>query len=197
GSTLNVVAVKALNFAGLPDVYAMAQHMGITTLKSIDNYGPSFTLGGLGVNLLDMTYVFSVFANGGQRSGVDTTLDLPGGSRSYDPVSVIKVETADGHVIWQAKDHIERVVPANAAYLVTNILSDDNARVSAFGANSALNLQGRPAAVKSGSSDATRDAWTIGYTPQLVVGVWVGNADNRPMPGATSTNTAAPIWNAF
>jgi membrane carboxypeptidase/penicillin-binding protein len=88
-------------------------------------------------------------------------------------------------------------VPANAAYLITNVLSDDRARYSMFGANSPLNLAGRPAAVKSGSSDNTRDAWAIGYTPQLVTGVWVGNANNAPMPGATSTYTAAPIWAAF
>jgi membrane peptidoglycan carboxypeptidase len=197
GSSLNVPAVKTLEFVGLQNVYAAARRMGISTLKDLNNYGPSFTLGGLGTDLLDMTYVYTIFANQGQQAGIDSVLDLPKGSRSFDPVAVLKVESVDGKVLYKAHERSERVVQANAAYLITNILSDDSARVSGFGANSALNLSGRPAAAKSGSSDATRDAWTIGYTPQLVTGVWVGNADNRPMPGATSTNTAAPIWNAF
>jgi membrane carboxypeptidase/penicillin-binding protein len=86
-------------------------------------------------------------------------------------------------------------VPANAAYLITHVLSDDTARVSMFGANSSLNLAGT--AVKSGLSDNARDAWTIGYSPNVVTGVWVGNANNRPMPGATSSYAAAPIWRQF
>jgi membrane peptidoglycan carboxypeptidase len=114
-----------------------------------------------------------------------------------DPIAVLKIESSDGKLLWQAKKAKERIVPANTAYLVTDILKDDAARVSMFGANSPLNLAGRPAAVKSGSSDETRDLWAIGYTPQLVTGVWVGNANNKPMTGATSAYVAAPIWNAF
>jgi membrane peptidoglycan carboxypeptidase len=197
GSSLNVPAVKALEYAGLQQVYDMARNLGLTTLQDISFYGPAFTLGGADVSLLDMTYAYTAFAGLGEQAGMSSVLGLPAGSRKLDPIAVLKVEDASGKVLWQAKGQKERVIPANAAYLITNILSDDNARVSAFGANSPLKLQSRPAAVKSGSSDNTRDAWAIGYTPQLVTGVWVGNADNRAMPGATSTYTAAPIWNAF
>ena len=197
GSSLNVPAVKALEYAGLPQVYTLAKRMGLTTLEDISNYGPAFTMGGVDVNLLDMTYVYSVFANQGEQAGMPSVLGLPSGSRNLDPVAVLKIENVQGKKIWEAKPRKERIVPANASYLITHILADDGARVSGFGANSALNLQGRKAAVKSGSSDNTRDAWAIGYTPQLVTGVWVGNANNAPMPGATSTFTAAPIWAAF
>ncbi|MGE0058036.1 MAG: transglycosylase domain-containing protein [Dehalococcoidia bacterium] len=197
GSSLNVPAVKALRYATLPTVYDLAKKMGITTLKDVENYGDAFTLGGADTTLLDMTYVYSVFANQGNRAGMSTVQDLPSGSRTLDPIAILKIETVDGKTLWSAKQRTERVVQANAAYLITNILSDDNARVSGFGANSALNLRSRPAAVKTGSSDATRDAWSIGYTPSLVTGVWVGNANNAPMPGGTSTLLAAPIWNQF
>ncbi|HLF79264.1 MAG TPA: transglycosylase domain-containing protein [Dehalococcoidia bacterium] len=197
GSSLNVPAVKALEYVGLEQVYAMAKRMGVSSLNSLSNYGPAFTLGGVDVNLLDMTYVYSVLAGQGEQAGIASTLESGKDSRPLDPIAVLKVQSSDGKVLWQAKGRKERIVPANAAYLVTNILSDDSARVSMFGANSPLNLSGRQAAVKSGSSDETRDLWAIGYTPQLVTGVWVGNANNKPMTGATSAYVAAPIWNAF
>jgi membrane peptidoglycan carboxypeptidase len=197
GSSLNVPAVKALEFAGLESVYSLAKRMGLSTLKEISAYGPAFTLGGADVTLLDMTYAFSVFANQGEQAGMGSVQDLPQGSRPLDPIAVLKIETVDGRVLWQAKQRKERIVPANLVAQITNILADDSARVSMFGANSPLNLRGRPAAVKSGLSDNARDAWAIGYTPQLVTGIWVGNANNAPMPGATSTFTAAPIWQSF
>jgi len=196
GSSLNVPAVKTLQFDTLPSVYAMARRMGLTTLKDISNYGPAFTLGGLDVNLMDMTYAYSSFAGAGDQAGMPTVLKLPEGSRNLDPISVLQVQGSDGHVLWRVNEKHDHVLPPNAAYLITNVLSDDSARVSMFGANSAMNLPGRPAAVKSGSSDDTRDLLAIGYTPQLITGVWVGNADNSPMTGTSST-VAAPIWQAF
>jgi membrane peptidoglycan carboxypeptidase len=198
GSSLNVPAVKALEYAGLQQVYDLARRLGLSTLSDISAYGPAFTLGGVDVSLLDMTYAFSVFANQGEQAGMPTVLEQPKGARSLDPVAVLRIETTDGRVLWEHKARKERIVPANAAYLISHVLSDDSARVSMFGPNSPLNLGGgRPAAVKSGLSDNARDAWAIGYTPQLVTGVWVGNANNEPMRGATSTYTAAPIWRAF
>jgi membrane peptidoglycan carboxypeptidase len=197
GSSLNVPAVKTLRYAGLDNVYDMARKMGLTTLQDVENYGDAFTLGGADTTLLDMTYAYSVFANQGTRAGMSTIMDLPSGSRTLDPIAILKIETVDGKTLWSAKEKTERVVQPNAAYLITNILSDDKARVLGFGSNSALNLKSRPAAVKTGSSDDTRDAWAIGYTPSFVTGVWVGNANNAPMPGGTSTLLAAPIWNQF
>ena len=99
-------------------------------------------------------------------------------------------------MLYQARPRTTRVAPEDKVFQLTSVLADDNARQSMFGLNSPLKLP-RPGAVKSGSSDETRDAWTIGYTPQLVTGVWVGNANNAPIPNGTSTYTAAPIWRSF
>ena len=195
GSSLNVPAVKALEYAGLPQVYSLAKKMGLSTLQDISNYGAAFTLGGVDVSLLDMTYAFSVFPNQGEQSGGASLTPAGQGNRALDPVAVLRIETADGKTLWEHRGRRERIVPENAAYLITNVLSDDNARVSMFGANSTLNLAGT--AVKSGLSDNARDAWTVGYSPDLVTGVWVGNANNTPMPGATSSYAAAPIWRQF
>jgi membrane peptidoglycan carboxypeptidase len=196
GSSLNVPAVKTLQYAGLENVYNLARRMGVSTLRELSNYGPSFTLGGADVSLLDMTFVYTTLANYGEQAGMPSVLGLPEGSRPLDPIAVLKIEDAEGDTLWEANHRRVRIVPADQTYLITDILSDDSARVSMFGANSPLNLP-RPAAVKSGASDETRDAWTIGYTPQIVAGVWVGNANNAPIPNGTSTYTAAPIWRSF
>jgi membrane peptidoglycan carboxypeptidase len=191
-----VPAVKALQSVGLGPVVDMARRLGISTIDDNVQYGSAFTLGAVDVSLLDMTYVYSTFANDGVQTGMNSVLGLPAGSRQLDPIAVLKVETSDGRLIWQADHRSIRVTPAKETFYLTDILSDDSARASMFGLNSPLQLP-RPAAVKSGSSDETRDAWTIGYTPQLVAGVWVGNANNAPIPNGTSTYTAAPIWHKF
>ncbi len=196
-SSLNPPAVKTLEYAGLQNVYDNARKLGLTTLKDVSSYGDAFTLGGADVSLFDLTYVFSTFANGGEQAGMSSVLDLPKGSRPLDPIVVLKVEDSSGHTLWQAKETKVRVAPADQTYVLTHVLSDDNARSSMFGLNSPLHLPEREAAVKSGLTDDSRDAWTFGFTPQLVAGIWVGNANNTPMPGATSTATAAVIWHAF
>jgi membrane peptidoglycan carboxypeptidase len=195
-SSLNVPAVKALQSVGLGPVVDMARRLGISTIDDNVQYGSAFTLGAVDVSLLDMTYVYSTFANDGVQTGMNSVLGLPADSRQLDPIAVLKVETSDGRLIWQAEHRSIRATPAKETFYLTDILSDDAARASMFGLNSPLQLP-RPAAVKSGSSDETRDAWTIGYTPQLVAGVWVGNANNAPIPNGTSTYTAAPIWHRF
>jgi membrane peptidoglycan carboxypeptidase len=197
GSSLNPPAVLALEYAGLEEVVGLARRMGLSTLGDLSQYGPAFTLGGVDVSLLDMTYAYSVLANGGEQAGMSTVLDGPRGSRTLDPVVVLEVKDAAGRTLYRHRPRTERIAPAAHVYTLTHVLMDDRARQSMFGLNSALNLPGRQAAVKSGLTDNARDAWTIGYTPQLVVGVWVGNANNAPMRGATSTATAAPIWRDF
>ncbi len=194
GSSLNVPAVKALEYAGLANVYALAGKMGITTLKDLSNYGPSFTLGGVDATLLDMTYVFSVLDDYGEQVGMEPVEKT---TRAVDPIAVLRVEDAHGRVLWEPKRKKERVAAAAQTYQITSVLSDNSARVSMFGPSNALQVPGRKAAVKTGLSDNARDAWALGYTPQLVAGVWVGNADNSPMRGATSGITAAPIWRDF
>jgi membrane peptidoglycan carboxypeptidase len=196
GSSLNVPAVKVLEEVGLATVEQLATRLGVTTISPDAEYGSAFTLGAFEASLLDMTYVYSTFANQGVQAGISSVQGLPQGSRPLDPASVLKIETADGDVLYESKQRTDRIAPADDVSTLTNVLADNQARASMFGLNSPLNFP-RPAAVKSGSSDETRDAWTIGFTPQLVTGVWVGNVNNDPIPGGTSTATAAPIWHNF
>jgi membrane peptidoglycan carboxypeptidase len=201
GSSLNPPAVLALRYAGLDSVMALSRSMGITTLRDISQYGDAYTLGA-DVSLLDLTYVYSVLANQGQQAGMNSVLGLPAGSRPQDPISVLKVETREGDVVWQPRKDTKRVVAADEVFQITEILADNQARLLGFQANNPMNLPGRTAAAKTGASDDTRDAWTLGYTPigyasPLVVGVWVGHANNAPIPNGTSTFLAAPIWRDF
>ena len=189
-NSYNVPAVKTLEFVGIYDdpatieadgLIAFARRLGITTLERND-YGLSLTLGGGEVTLLDMTSAFSVFANNGKM---------------IKPVAITRIEDHEGNVIFESeKPEPEQVMRAEHAYLITSILSDATARAPMFGTDSILNLP-FPAAVKTGTTNEYRDNWTIGYTPDLVTGVWVGNADNSPMVDTSGVAGAAPIWNAF
>jgi penicillin-binding protein 1C len=182
GGSLNIPAVKALSHVGLDTMLSLAGRMGITTLTDADRYGLSLTLGGGEVRLIDLTRAFGVFANGGFRA---------------NPVAVLKVVDANGNVLdeWKPSPG-ERVLDPKVAFLVTDILSDNNARLATFGPNSVLQI-GRPAAVKTGTTTDFRDNWTVGYTPDMVVGVWVGNADNSPMVNISGVQGAGPIWHDF
>lgn len=189
-NSYNIPAVKTLQFVGIYDnpntpeedgVIALAKRMGITTLDRKD-YGLSLTLGGGDVTLYEMTSAFSTFANNGVR---------------YEPVAITKIEDYAGNVIFQAPQATgTQVIRADHSYLITSILSDNDARAPMFGRNSVLNLA-FPAAVKTGTTNDSRDNWTIGYTPDLAVGVWVGNADYTPMQGTSGITGAAPIWADF
>jgi hypothetical protein len=158
------------------------------------------TLGGGEVWLLDMAYAYSVFANNGVMMGQPAENPRPG-YRQLDPVSILRVEDNEGNLLWQyTQPEARNVVLADGrelspqeAYLLTNVLSDNNARAAAFGSNSALRLS-RPAAAKTGTTTDYRDVWTVGYTPQIVTGVWVGNNDNTPMEGVSSSRGAGPVW---
>ncbi|MBI3971706.1 MAG: PBP1A family penicillin-binding protein [Chloroflexi bacterium] len=181
-NSYNIPAVKALQFAGVPAMMDLAKRLGITTLTDPRRYGLALTLGGGEVRLLELTSAYGVLANGGRR---------------VEPVSILKVSDTRGNVLdeWPGPQP-QPVADARHAYLLTSILSDNAARTPAFGATSPLRLS-RPAAVKTGTTDDFRDNWTVGYTSQLVVGVWVGNADNSPMRGTTGLTGAAPIWHDF
>jgi penicillin-binding protein 1C len=197
----NIPAVKVLDLVGVGNVIRTAHALGINTLnQDLDYYGLSLTLGGGEVWLLDMAYAFSVFANGGVMMGQPTKLPRPG-YRELDPVSILRVEDATGQVLYQydtpeARNVVladGRELSPQEAYLLTDVLSDNSARAAAFGSNSVLKLS-RPAAVKTGTTTDFRDTWTIGYTPQIVTAVWVGNNDNTPMEGVSSTQGAGPLW---
>ncbi len=178
GNSYNIPAVKALAFVGLPAFLQRARDLGITTLTRPD-YGLSLTLGGGEVPLLEMAGLYAAFANGGRR--------IP-------PVPVRKITDAFGHVLYAyTPPPGQPVMRPEHAYLITHILSDNEARRAAFGPNSPLKLS-RPAAAKTGTTNDFRDNWTLGYTPDLVVGVWVGNTDNSEMKGVTGITGAAPVW---
>jgi membrane carboxypeptidase/penicillin-binding protein len=178
-SSYNLVAVEVLDAVGVEAMTGLARRMGITTLDDPDRVGLAVTLGGGEVRLLEETAAFAALANGG---------------RVVHPIAVRRGEDGDGQVLWTAGPGVGgRVLDERVAYLVTDILSDDLARAPGFGEGSVLALN-RPAAVKTGTTTDWRDNWTVGYTPQLVVGVWVGNADNEPMREVSGVSGAAPIW---
>jgi 1A family penicillin-binding protein len=183
-NSYNIPAVKTLQFVGVygdNGFIAMAQRLGITSLTRND-YGLSLTLGGGDVSVLEMTGMFSVFANSGIR---------------VPPVSILKVVDYQGNVVYQYKPpQSQQTISPEHAYLITSILSDNQARAPMFGTNSVLNLPFSVAA-KTGTTNDFRDNWTLGYTPDLVAGVWVGNANYTPMVNTTGVTGAAPIWSQF
>jgi penicillin-binding protein 1C len=189
-NSYNIPAVKTLNFIGVYDnkntpekdgFINFAKRMGITTLTRED-YGLALTLGGGEVTLLDMTSAFSIFANQGLQ---------------VKPISILKIEDYAGNLIYQYKpEDPKQVIRPEHAYLISSILSDNAARTPMFGENSILRMP-FDAAAKTGTTNDFRDNWTMGYSPDLAVGVWVGNADYSPMQNTTGLTGAAPIWSAF
>lgn len=183
GSSYNVTAVKALALVGIQNMIATARDMGITTFTDPDKYGLSLTLGGGEVKMVDMMTVYGTFSQNGVR---------------HDTQGVLKITDAEGYILEDnTAPKGKQAIPAGVAYMITDILADNKARTPAFGPNSLLNIPGYTVPVKTGTTDDKRDNLTYGYTPEFVVGVWVGNMDNSKMhPSLTSGVTgAAPIWN--
>ncbi len=190
-NSFNVPAVKVLLRVGVDKALHTAQIMGINSYVGTPNY--TMVLGTLGIHLLDETSAFGVFANGGIR--------IP--AHAID-----KVMDSQGRLIYQFVPQGQRVISPQVAYMMTNVLSDNNARTFEFGKCSALFLYSntqtqcyegkpgfiRPAAVKTGTSQNFADNWTVGYTTDYVMGVWAGNNDNSPMFNVTGVDGAAPIW---
>ncbi len=189
-NSYNIPAVKTLQFDGIYDdpntpnedgVLAVARRMGVTSLTR-DDYGLSLTLGGGEVSLLEMTGAYAVIANGGKR---------------VPPVAIMRILDHTGNVVYEYTPPVgEQVIRPEHAFLISSILSDNEARTPMFGANSVLQLPFQ-AAAKTGTSNDYRDNWTLGYTPDLTVGVWVGNADYTPMKDVSGVTGAAPIWSQF
>ncbi len=178
-SSYNVPAVRVLAAIGIERAVEFGRRLGITSFKDSSRYDLSLTLGGGEVTLLDLTAAYATFAAGGER---------------VEPLAVLRVEDNAGHVIYEARrPSREQALRPDNAYLISDILSDNDARAPTFGLNSPLRLT-RPAAAKTGTTSDFRDNWTVGYTPDLAVGVWVGNADNTPMRRVSGIDGAAPIW---
>lgn len=181
--SLNIPSIKVLlEFAGIPDSLAFAKELGIATLKDPSSYGPALVLGGGEVRLLDMTSAYGVFAAEGKKS---------------PPISILKVMDAEGNVLQTNQNTPIRVVSPEITKQITSILSDNEARTPAFGANSPLFIPGYQVAVKTGTTQEYKDAWTIGYTDRIAVGVWAGNNDGTPSIRDPAVTLTAPIWNQF
>ena len=203
GNSFNIPAVKMMALNNVETVIASASAYGISTFKDPANYGLSLTLGGGEVTMLDMARAFGVFAN----TGIKREL-----------TSILKIEDHNGHTLENFGDPNlisdinselnypssllipgERVLSSETAFLISHILLDNNARSQMFGASSLLNIPKKAVSVKTGTTDDKRDNWTIGYTPNFLTVVWVGNNDNSPMNPylASGISGAAPIWNTI
>lgn len=195
-SSFNIPAVRALQEVGIPTFLELSQRLGITSLTRPD-YGLSLSLGAGEVPLIEMTSAYATLANRG---------------RLVTPITIRKITEQDGTILCEAgtdnpctpvaANTGEQVISEVDAFLISDILSDNESRTSVFGPNSPLVLRNadgsfRPAAAKTGTTNDVRDVWTMGYTPDLVTGVWVGNTDNSPMNDLSGLAGAAPIWNNF
>jgi membrane peptidoglycan carboxypeptidase len=182
--SLNIPAIKTLREVGIDNAIEMAHRLGITTLNERSRYGLALVIGGGEVTLLDETAAFSVFANDGKKNTA---------------TSISKIYSAKDNLLIEMR-MVENVPVLNpeVARKINSVLSDNDARTPVFGSNNKLFIPGHTVAAKTGTTQEFRDAWTVGYTPSLAVGVWVGNNDNRPMRyGADGSFVAAPIWNQF
>ncbi|MES3005016.1 MAG: PBP1A family penicillin-binding protein [Patescibacteria group bacterium] len=180
--SINVPAVKALYLAGIRDTINLAKNMGITSIIDPNIYGLTLVLGGGEVTLLDMTSAYGVFATEGVRNPY---------------VAVLRVEDNNGNIIEEAKPRPTRVMGEEVARSISSILSDNVARTPLYGANSIINFKDRDVAVKTGTTNDYKDAWIIGYTPNIVVGTWAGNNDNTAMEKKVSGLIVAPMWREF
>jgi membrane carboxypeptidase/penicillin-binding protein PbpC len=188
GSSYNIPAVKTLASVGIENMIDQAEAMGISTWQDRNRFGLSLTLGGGEVLMTDLAKVYGTFANSG------TTTELS---------PLLEVKTAKGELLYHNYCALEnRECPSSVtlsrktAYQITDILSDNGARTPGFGPRSVLDIPGQQVAVKTGTTNNLRDNWSIGYTADRVVAVWVGNNDNTPMSYVASGITgASPIWN--
>lgn len=184
GSSLNIPAVKSMAIVGVENFLNLAYQMGFDTLQptkeNLARFGLALTLGGGEVHLIDTVTAYSAFANGGYK---------------VEPVAILKVEDKDGRVIYEHRNvKGSQVIQPEEAFLINHILSDNNARLLAFGANSLLNTR-QSIAVKTGTTNEQKDNWTIGWSRDIMVGVWVGNNNNSSMTRVASGITgASPIW---
>src|SRR5438105_2221429 len=170
--------------------------------QSLDcELGPAVTLGDVDVKLIDMVYGYSTFANNGLMVGMPTMQSLPPGNRKLDPIPVLVVSNRNGKILMNnTQPKTEQVIKPEYAYMITDVLSNDENRQITYGRGSNLNIPGWRVATKTGTSEpyenskAIGDTWTFGYTPNIAVGVWVGNSDNTPMVNIFSTTIAGATW---
>lgn len=178
-SSLNIPAVRTLDAIGLDAMLEISHRFGLSTLNKVEGYGLSLTLGSGEVRLVDLTNAFAAFGARGVLA---------------EPFAIERVRDSSGRIVFsRAPAAARRVLSAEHAYLVTDILSDPDARIPGFGGVTPFEVP-FPAAVKTGTSTGFRDTWTIGFTPNIAIGVWVGNADGAPMLDLAGVEGAGPIW---
>jgi membrane peptidoglycan carboxypeptidase len=180
--SVNVPAVKALYLAGMKNTIELAKDMGISTLDNWQRYGLTLVLGGGEVSLLDITSAYGVFANEGYR---------------YPYTGIKEILSDKQQNIYTKKENGKRVLDVNIARSISDMLSDNTARTPAFGSNSYLYFKDYDVAVKTGTTNDYRDAWIIGYTPNISVGAWAGNNNNSAMKKKVAGFIVAPMWNEF
>ncbi len=179
GSSLNVPAVRTLDALGLDAMLEITNRFGLTTLSAPESYGLALTLGGGDVRLLDLTAAYAALGARGELAA---------------PYAVSRVRDGAGRVLYERPAAAPvRVLSPERAYVLSDVLADPDARIVGFGYTTPFELPFR-AAVKSGTSTAYRDDWSLGYTPEVAVGVWIGNADGSPMIGVSGVDAAAPLW---
>ncbi|MBA3724269.1 MAG: PBP1A family penicillin-binding protein [Candidatus Levybacteria bacterium] len=195
-NSLNIPAVEIMDRVGVNDGINAARDLGITTLREEANYGLSLVLGTGEVPLLELTNAYAVFANEGLYNESTGVLEITNKyNQSVDePQSFWALLNPLNWVRPENESTAREVMSREAAFLISSILSDNRARADVFG--NALTIS-RVAAVKTGTTEDYRDALTVGYTPNLVVGVWVGNNDNTPMDNIAGSLGAAPIWRSL
>jgi 1A family penicillin-binding protein len=185
GNSINTIAVKMLAKVGVSNMLQQAYDMGILTLEptteNMTKFGFAVTLGGADVKMIELASAYAAFANGGTR---------------VDPIGILKVEDKDGRVLEEYREVSgKKVMTPQEAFIISNILSDNNARALTFGVVNSLAISNYQVAVKTGTTNDKKDNWTIGWTPNLLVSVWVGNNDSSPMGKiASGVSGAAPIW---
>lgn len=177
--SINIPAIKVLYLTGIQNAIDLAKSFGLTTLGDPNQYGLTLVLGGGEVRLMDLTGAYAVFANDGIRN---------------TPTGILEVSTAQGVVLERYAPQSATVLPVNIARDISAMLSDAPARLPEYPLNSPLSFPGYDVAVKTGTTDDTRDAWVIGYTPSIALGVWAGNNDNTPMVKSVAGFIAAPMW---
>lgn len=180
--SINVVAVKALYLAGVEETVKIAGDLGITTLENPWRYGLSLVLGGGEVKLTDLINAYATISQNGIK---------------HNQKIIVKIEDLSGQIIESSSDQAVQAIEPQYAQLLNDVLSDEGARRNFYQNSDLINFGDRQVALKTGTSDDYRDAWTIGYTPYLTVGVWAGNNNQQSMARGTSLSAALPILSAF
>ncbi|MBU6388850.1 transglycosylase domain-containing protein [Patescibacteria group bacterium] len=177
--SINIPAIKVLYLVGIQNAINLAKSFGLTTLGDPSQYGLTLVLGGGEVRLLDLTGAYAAFANDGVLN---------------QPTGILEIDDASGAVIQKFSPQSSTVLPANIARDISAMLSDAPARLPEYPLDSPLSFPGYDVAVKTGTTNDTRDAWVLGYTPSIALGVWAGNNDNTPMVKSIAGFIAAPMW---